>query len=83
MPIPGHYYAFIRDRTSVKDKWYSFNDAEVKIFDPSQIASECFGGEMSSRTYDQVGISADETTFVYYGFNAASHIYRMFIFIYL
>ena len=20
----GHYYAFIRDRTSVKDKWYSF-----------------------------------------------------------
>lgn len=54
MSIPGHYYAFIRDRTSVKDKWYSFNDAEVKIFDPSQIASECFGGEMSSRTYDQV-----------------------------
>ena len=66
MSIPGHYYAFIRDRTSVKDKWYSFNDAEVKIFDPSQIASECFGGEMSSRTYDQVGISADETTLVYY-----------------
>merc|ERR1719394_424305 len=50
----GHYYAFIRDRTSVKDKWYSFNDAEVKAFDPSQIASECFGGEMNSRTYDQV-----------------------------
>ena len=37
-----------------KDKWYSFNDAEVKPFDPNQIASECFGGEMSSRTYDQV-----------------------------
>jgi len=50
----GHYYAFIRDRTSVKDKWYSFNDAEVKQFDPNQIGSECFGGEMSSRTYDQV-----------------------------
>ena len=50
----GHYYAFIRDRTSLKDKWYSFNDAEVKSFDPNQIASECFGGEMSSRTYDQV-----------------------------
>merc|ERR1719158_1026495 len=50
----GHYYAFIRDRTSVKDKWYSFNDAEVKSFDPNQIASECFGGEMNSRTYDQV-----------------------------
>ena len=50
----GHYYAFIRDRASNKDKWYSFNDAEVKPFDTNQIASECFGGEMSSRTYDQV-----------------------------
>ena len=58
----GHYYAFIRDRTGVDsksnvggsgDKWYSFNDAEVKIFDPNQIATECFGGEMNSRTYDQ------------------------------
>lgn len=48
----GHYYAFIRDRSN--DSWFSFNDAEVKPFDPSQIASECFGGEMSSRTYDQV-----------------------------
>ena len=36
------------------DKWYSFNDAEVKPFDPVQIAAECFGGEMNSRTYDQV-----------------------------
>ena len=64
----GHYYAFIRDRAGVhgsnvggtkssvgtsSDKWYSFNDAEVKQFDPSQIATECFGGEMNSRTYDQ------------------------------
>ncbi len=51
----GHYYAFIKDRSStVKERWYSFNDAEVKAFDPSQIAAECFGGEMNSRTYDQV-----------------------------
>lgn len=51
----GHYYAFIRDRYGAnKDKWYSFNDAEVKPFDPNQIAAECFGGEMNSRTYDQV-----------------------------
>ena len=51
----GHYYAFIRDRYGPnKDKWYSFNDAEVKPFDPNQIAAECFGGEMNSRTYDQV-----------------------------
>ena len=51
----GHYYAFIRDRGSgSRDKWYSFNDAEVKPFDPNQIAAECFGGEVNSRTYDQV-----------------------------
>ena len=50
----GHYYAFARDRCSSKDKWYSFNDAEVKSFDPNQIAGECFGGEVNSRTYDQV-----------------------------
>jgi hypothetical protein len=26
---------------------FLFNDAEVKPFDPCQIASECFGGEMT------------------------------------
>ena len=26
---------------------YLFNDAEVKPFDPGQIAAECFGGEMT------------------------------------
>ena len=31
-------------------KRYSFNDAEVKQFDPNQFGSECFDGEMSSRT---------------------------------
>lgn len=44
----GHYYSFIRDRTtSNRDKWFLFNDAEVKPFDPNQIAAECFGGEMT------------------------------------
>jgi len=44
----GHYYSFIRDRLPPnKDKWYLFNDAEVKQFDPNQIPAECFGGEMS------------------------------------
>lgn len=43
----GHYYSFIRDRT--RDKWFLFNDAEVKPFDPKQIATECFGGEMTVR----------------------------------
>jgi len=32
---------------------YSFNDTGVKQFDPNQIGSECFSGEMSSRTYEQ------------------------------
>lgn len=41
----GHYYSFIRDRA--RDKWFLFNDAEVKPFDPKQIAAECFGGEMT------------------------------------
>ena len=50
----GHYYSFIRERDPNKDrdKWYMFNDAEVKYFDPSQLGSECFGGEMTSKTYD-------------------------------
>ena len=47
----GHYYSFIRDRLNKndmgQDKWYLFNDAEVKPFDPTQIAMECFGGEMT------------------------------------
>lgn len=44
----GHYYSFIRDRTTCnRDKWFLFNDAEVKPFDPNQIAAECFGGEMT------------------------------------
>jgi len=52
----GHYYCFIKESDSKKskDSWYMFNDAEVKLFDPSQIASECFGGEMTSKTYDSV-----------------------------
>ncbi len=53
----GHYYSFIREREapgSAKDKWYLFNDAEVKPFDKTQLPAECFGGEMTSKTYDQV-----------------------------
>lgn len=46
----GHYYSFIKERgvnSQSQDRWLLFNDAEVKIFDPSQIAAECFGGEMT------------------------------------
>ncbi|CAD6995071.1 unnamed protein product [Ceratitis capitata] len=53
----GHYYSFIKERSKSvlqHDRWFLFNDAEVKPFDPSQIAAECFGGEMTSKTYDSV-----------------------------
>uniref|UniRef100_A0A1A9ZZN0 ubiquitinyl hydrolase 1 n=1 Tax=Glossina pallidipes TaxID=7398 RepID=A0A1A9ZZN0_GLOPL len=53
----GHYYSFIKERNKSvlqHDRWFLFNDAEVKPFDPSQIAAECFGGEMTSKTYDSV-----------------------------
>jgi ubiquitin carboxyl-terminal hydrolase 34 len=54
----GHYYSFIKERngstaTSINpfggstEKWLFFNDAEVKPFDPTQIAAECFGGEVT------------------------------------
>ena len=46
----GHYYSFIKERNKSAmqhDRWFLFNDAEVKPFDPSQIAAECFGGEMT------------------------------------
>lgn len=54
----GHYYSFIKERnssangTGQQDRWFLFNDAEVKIFDQSQIAAECFGGEMIVSVYD-------------------------------
>lgn len=54
----GHYYSFIKERNGpqqrASDRWFLFNDAEVKQFDPSQIEAECFGGEMTSKTYDTV-----------------------------
>lgn len=34
----GHYYAIIK-----YDKWYKFNDSEVKIFDMKNFSEECFG----------------------------------------
>ena len=39
----GHYYSFIKDRSS--EKWYEFNDTLVKEFNPEDIPAEAFGGE--------------------------------------
>ncbi|KAL0270091.1 UNVERIFIED_CONTAM: hypothetical protein PYX00_007611 [Menopon gallinae] len=70
----GHYYSFIRDRTtSNRDKWFLFNDAEVKPFDPNQLAAECFGGEMTSKTYDSVN-----DKFMDFSFEKTNSAYMLF-----
>ncbi|CAG2161635.1 unnamed protein product [Oppiella nova] len=73
----GHYYSFVRERESVspgaQDKWYLFNDAEVKPFDKTQIATECFGGEMTSKTYDQV-----TDKFMDFSFEKTNSAYMLF-----
>lgn len=52
----GHYYSFIQDRdphSVTRDRWFFFNDAEVRPFDKGLLAAECFGGETTSKQYDQ------------------------------
>jgi ubiquitin C-terminal hydrolase len=39
----GHYYTYIQSRDS--DQWIEFNDTLVKVFDPSDLPTEAFGGE--------------------------------------
>lgn len=53
----GHYYCFIRDcedQSTDKPRWYLFNDAEVKQFDDSHIGAECYGGELTTKSYDAI-----------------------------
>ncbi|PKY49535.1 hypothetical protein RhiirA4_405561 [Rhizophagus irregularis] len=49
----GHYYSFIKERKPLHNnennesnerRWYQFNDSNVEIFDPKEIAKQCFGG---------------------------------------
>ncbi len=43
----GHYFSYIRQRPSARDKhhsWVQFNDSDVTPFDPSHIQDNCFGG---------------------------------------
>ena len=65
----GHYYSFILDRSSPqgRDQWFLFNDAEVKPFDPAQIAAECFGGEMTVTLVIHILIFI---SFLFFFFNA-------------
>uniref|UniRef100_A0A2H1VQW4 ubiquitinyl hydrolase 1 n=1 Tax=Spodoptera frugiperda TaxID=7108 RepID=A0A2H1VQW4_SPOFR len=70
----GHYYSFIRDREhDHHDRWLLFNDAEVKPFDPAHIAAECFGGEMTSKTYDSV-----TDKFMDFSFEKTNSAYMLF-----
>lgn len=41
---------------------YLFNDAEVKSFDSAQLASECFGGEMTVRSKEKSNMSSSVTS---------------------
>lgn len=45
----GHYYSFIKDRSSKSDaeqKWYRFDDEDVTPWDPASLEIECFGGKV-------------------------------------
>lgn len=52
----GHYYSYIKEQEKfrldpdAKAKWYEFNDIYVRDFDPVEIPTECFGGEETSFT---------------------------------
>lgn len=52
----GHYYSYVRDRLSDPSapQWLEFNDSEVSFFDPSTIASACYGG-CDSMARDNMG----------------------------
>jgi hypothetical protein len=41
----GHYISIIQDRENPGGKWYEFNDALVREFDPAEIPYEAFGGD--------------------------------------
>lgn len=72
----GHYYSFIQDRdpsSPSKDKWLYFNDSEVKTFERDQLPNECYGGEMISKTYDQLN-----DKFLDFSFEKTNSAYMVF-----
>jgi ubiquitin C-terminal hydrolase len=52
----GHYYSYIKERATKQriqaPCWSEFNDNCVFPFDSKSLASECFGGEETTRTWD-------------------------------
>ncbi|KAJ5788202.1 hypothetical protein N7457_003192 [Penicillium paradoxum] len=49
----GHYYSYTLQRPSSggEASWVEFNDSDVSKFDPSLIASHCFGGPSETMQY--------------------------------
>ena len=54
----GHYYSFIKDRSS--DKWFKFNDTSVEEMEMTEetLAQECFGGSFKVKKSDNQHSSA-------------------------
>ncbi|CAG0880480.1 unnamed protein product [Cyprideis torosa] len=67
----GHYYSFIR--VGDTGKWFLFNDAEVKAFDPSHLPIECFGGDMPPKGYEGPG-----EKYMDFSFEKANSAYMLF-----
>lgn len=40
----GHYYSFIKERGT--DKWFEFNDTNVREYDPADLPDDAFGGKL-------------------------------------
>jgi hypothetical protein len=40
----GHYYSYIKERGN--DKWYEFNDTNVREYDPADLPEDTFGGKL-------------------------------------
>jgi len=60
----GHYYSYIKEQEKFKakgaNKWYEFNDIWVKDFDPSEIPTECYGGEETAYSSNAWGNSQQQ-----------------------
>ncbi|CAG9834377.1 unnamed protein product [Diabrotica balteata] len=67
------------ENENVEDEQYEYDligvtvHTEVKPFDPNQIAAECFGGEMTSKTYDSV-----TDKFMDFSFEKTNSAYMLF-----
>lgn len=48
----GHYYSFIKDRSTPAGQWYQFNDQSVDPWNRANLAFECFGGYETVMQYD-------------------------------